>query len=107
MTSGWPSRLPATSGRFVGAFDQLHAVLLGIGRDRSLAAAAGMDLGFDDGDRAAQVCEGCRRLVRRVGHDAARHGHAGLAQDFLGLKFVNFHAACSSNRDLASPGYWP
>ena len=79
-------------GRFGGAFDQLHAVLLGIGNDRSLAAAAGMDLGFDHGDRAAERSEGGRRFLGRVGDDAPRNRHAGGAQNFLGLELVNLHA---------------
>ena len=39
----------------VGALDQLHAVLLGVVLDGSLAASAGMDLRLDDRDLAAQL----------------------------------------------------
>ena len=50
-----------------------------------------MDLGFDDGDRAAELRESGGRFGRGAGHNAAGHGNAGLAQNLLGLEFVNFH----------------
>ena len=57
--------------RFVGDFDELHAALLGVVFDRPLAAAAGVDLGLHDGERAAQLVERRGRFVRRAGDDAA------------------------------------
>ena len=51
---------------FVGAADQLHAVLLRVVFDRAFAAAAGVDLGLDDGERAAQFLERGGRFVRRL-----------------------------------------
>ena len=93
MTSFLPSSLPATVVGFVGTADQLHAVLLRVVLDRALAAAAGVDLGLHDGERAAQLLERGCRFVRRCGDDALRHGDAGRAQQLLGLIFVNLHAA--------------
>ena len=60
-----------------------------------LAAAAGVDLGLDHRHRAAELAEGSAAACGRVGHDAPRHGHAGLAQDLLGLEFVDFHGILS------------
>ncbi len=51
-----------------GAFDQLHAALLGVGFDRSLAAAAGVDLRLDHGQRSAQRGEGRRRFFGSSGN---------------------------------------
>ena len=74
-----------------GALDKLHAVLLGVFLDRALAAAAGVDLGLDDGDWSAELRKRGGGFVGRASNDAARHGNAGVAQDLLGLKFVNLH----------------
>ena len=71
--------------------DQLHATLRGNFFDRTLAAAAGMDLGLDDGHRPGELDEGIGGRLGRIGHKPAGHGHAGLAEDLLGLEFVNLH----------------
>ena len=77
-------------GLFAAA-DQLHAALRGDVLDGSLAAAAGVDLGLDHGHRPGQLDEGVGGGLGRVGHEPAGHGHARLAEDLLGLEFVNFH----------------
>ena len=62
-------------------------MLLGVFLDRPLAAAAGMDLRLDHGDRAAQLGEGGGGFVGRAGDDAAGHGDAGLAEGFACLGY--------------------
>ena len=44
-------------GGFFGGANELHAVLLRVVFDRAFAAAAGVDLGFHDGERAAELLE--------------------------------------------------
>ena len=79
-------------GLFAAA-DQLHAALRGDLLDRALATSAGVDLGLDYGHRRGQLGERRRRGggLGRFGHDPARHGHARLAKNLLGLEFVNLH----------------
>jgi hypothetical protein len=57
----------------------------------ALAAAARVDLGLDDPDRAAELLGGLDRLLDRVGRNAARHGHAELGKNFLALVLVDLH----------------
>ena len=59
----------------------------------ALAAAAGVDLGLDDPDAAAEFLSGFHRLLHRERGVAARHGHAELAQEFLALVFVDLHGS--------------
>ena len=68
-------------------------MLLGDVEDGPFAAAAGMNLGLDDRHLAAQVVEGSGGRLRRVGHDPAGHGHAGVAEDLLGLVLVDLHGS--------------
>ena len=75
----------------VTAADQLHAALRGDVLDGSLAASAGMDLGLDDRHRPGQLDERIGGSLGSIGHKPAGHGHARLAEDLLGLEFVNFH----------------
>ena len=91
VTSFWPSRLPAALAASSARADQLHAVLLGIGLDRSLAASAGMDLGFDDGDRLRRVRETRRRLRRPSGRQCLAARRPPLRGDLFGLIFVDLH----------------
>ena len=77
-------------GLFAAA-DQLHAALRGDVLDGSLAAAAGVDLGLDDRHRPGQLDECVGGGLGRFGHKPAGHGHARLAEDLLGLEFVNLH----------------
>ncbi len=87
--------------------DQLDAVLLGVGLDGSLAAAAGMNLGFDHRDRSAQRGEKPRRPPLGGAGDnvTGRHGHAGCAQDLFGLIFVDFVVARSRRSDWRRRNY--
>ena len=78
-------------GGFVGGLHELDAVLLRVVFDRALAAAAGVDLGLHDGERAAQLLERGGGFVGGRGHDALRHGDAGVAEELLALVFVDFH----------------
>jgi len=60
----------------------------------TLAASAGMDLGFDDHAlraRAKQVFGHALGLFDGDGHLAARHRHAILRQDVLRLILVDLH----------------
>jgi hypothetical protein len=57
----------------------------------ALAAPAGMDLCLDHPDTAAQFGRRADRFIHRETRDAARRGHAILAQDFFCLIFVDFH----------------
>jgi hypothetical protein len=50
-----------------------------------------MDLGLDDPDRTAEFLGGLNRLLDGEGRHAPWDRHAELAQDFLGLVFVDFH----------------
>ena len=77
--------------RLLAAADELHAVLAGDFGDRPLAAAAGVDLGLDDGGFRAEARERVGGGLRRIGDDAARHRDAGFAEDLLRLVFVNLH----------------
>ena len=58
-----------------------------------LAPPAGVDLSLDD-DPATEVLGNVARLGRRLRHLAARHRHAEVAQERLGLVLVNLHAGC-------------
>ena len=90
-------------GLFAAA-DELHAALRGDVFDGSLAAAAGMDLGLDDRHRPGQFDERVGGRLGRVGHEAAGHRHARLAEDLLGLELVNFHGECFLDK---WKGYYP
>ena len=57
----------------------------------SLAAAAGVDLGLDDPELAADLARPVGRLFGAVGERALGHGHTEAGQDFLGLILVNIH----------------
>ena len=92
----------ALTGRAGLVRDQLHAEDgLGVGLDRlealgdldaaALAAAAGVDLRLDDRHRTAEPLGDLDGLLRREGDLAARHRHAELREDGLGLIFVNLH----------------
>src|SRR5579863_8046488 len=98
--------------------DKLHAedvlgVLLGVFAGpgdfdtAALAAAAGVDLRLDD-DTARALAEQLAGHVigffKRVGHFAARHGHAILRQDFLRLILVNLH--CGWDRCVTNFARW-
>jgi hypothetical protein len=52
-----------------------------------------VDLRLDDPDRAAELLRGFDCFLHRERRNAARHGHPKIAQDFLGLVFVNLHEA--------------
>ena len=68
---------------FLGRFGELYAA--------AFAAAAGVDLRFDDDDVGAKLA--CRRfgLFGCARDDAARNGNAVLFQNGFTLIFVNFH----------------
>ncbi len=73
------------------AMHDLDAVLRRVVLDRPFASPAGMDLGLDHGQSAAEFMECVDRRLRRIGHDASGHLDARLAKDLLGLVFVDFH----------------
>ncbi|ABA49494.1 hypothetical protein BURPS1710b_0976 [Burkholderia pseudomallei 1710b] len=58
----------------------------------ALAAAARMNLGLDDPDRAAQLLRHLDGLVHRERRLAARYRDSEFPQDFLTLVLVNLHA---------------
>jgi hypothetical protein len=66
-------------------------VLLGVVFDGSFAAAAGVDLSFDDGERSAELFERSGGFIGGGGHDARGHGDAGIAEELFSLVFVYFH----------------
>jgi hypothetical protein len=58
----------------------------------ALAAAARVDLGLDDPDRAAELLRRLDGLPAPVNAGMpARHGHAEVAQDLPALVLVNLH----------------
>ena len=59
----------------------------------TLAAPAGVDLGFDDGDGPAELVVGRADLLRRVAEDAPRHRNPVLFEEHFGLVLVDLHAA--------------
>ena len=69
---------------FVGILRQLDAA--------AFAAAAGVDLRFDD-DASAQLFGSGTRGVSIVGNDAARRRYTVTTQDFFRLILVDFHRA--------------
>jgi hypothetical protein len=50
-----------------------------------------VDLGLHHGDLAAKFIEGVGRFFAVADDDALGNGDLCLAQEFLGLIFVNFH----------------
>ena len=62
----------------------------------ALAAAAGVDLRLDDPHRSAERLRCAHRLVDAERGDAARHGHAEFAEQFLALVFVDLHLVSSA-----------
>ena len=59
----------------------------------TLAASAGMDLGFNDHTAAELFC--CLNgLVNRESHYAFWHRDSVFGQDFLGLMLMDFHWIC-------------
>ncbi len=73
MTSVCPSRLLATRRASSELRTSCTPCCSGLSLNRALAAAAGVDLGLDDGQPAAQFAEGVGGGLRRVGDDAPRH----------------------------------
>ena len=73
-------------GRFQGILGHFDAA--------TLAAAAGMNLRFDD-HAAADLLGRCFRLIHRECNFAPRHRDSVLGQDRLGLVFMNFHGVKS------------
>jgi hypothetical protein len=71
----------------------------------TLAAAAGVDLRLDHPQRAAQPLCGFLGFADAEGRVAARHRHPVLAQQLLGLVFVDLHRgwpACPATREPCS-----
>jgi hypothetical protein len=84
-----PRRLALHVGDFFHDFDAA-----------GLAAAAGMDLRLHHPDRPAERIGRGFRFDDRQGRDAARHWYAEIAQDRLGLIFVDVHgSSCVLSRD--------
>src|SRR5262249_20086347 len=76
---------------FVAAADEFDAAeVLAAVLETALAAAAGVDLGFED-NRAAQAVERLLSLSRGGDDDPARHHGPGARQQFFRLIFVNLH----------------
>ena len=81
-------------------FREAHAALVAGLRllEPALAAAAGVDLRLHHPDRPAELLRGRFRLLGRHHRLAARHRHAELLEDGLGLVFVDVHRSLSSRR---------
>ena len=75
--------------RLIGGLGDLDAA--------GLAAASGLDLGFDDDD-AAELLGRRLRLLRSVGDDAGKHRHLVLLEQVTCLVFVEIHAQSSAGR---------
>ena len=88
---GLAQQVSGDAGGIVGRAHQFHSALAGVRLNGSLAAAAGVDLRFHHGERAAERAKGSGGLLGRVGHDAARNWNAGRAEDLFALKLVDFH----------------
>jgi hypothetical protein len=73
-------------GRFFGRLGVLHHL-----DAAALAAAASMDLRFDDDHAAAEALGDLAGFLRGECHFPARHGHAVMREDCLALILVNFH----------------
>ena len=56
-----------------------------------LAAAAGVDLGLDDPDRAAECVGGVDGLIGARGHAAGGHRNAVVPEYLFGLILVQIH----------------
>ena len=85
---------------FVGRANQLDAALLRIVLNRSLAAAARVNLGFYDRQRAAHFFERRRGFLRRCGNLAAEDGDAAFSGTALwpGIREFSSIARCVSLR---------
>ena len=83
VTSFMPSIFAAMSRTSSIELRDLHAA--------ALAAAAGVDLRLHDPHLAAELLRRLDRLVDGERGNAARRGHAVLAEDFLALVFVDVH----------------
>ena len=91
VTSRWPRMLAATvsaSSRLRTSCTPRCARDFG---DRSLAAAAGVDLRLDHGRSARPGDERVAGGLGAVGDNAAGHRHARIAENLLGLVFVDLH----------------
>src|SRR5438270_11586799 len=79
-----PENLSRELADFVDGFCKLHPA--------AFAAAAGMDLRFDDPNRTAQRFRRLDGFVDRECRNAAWNRHRVAAKDFFSLIFVNLHA---------------
>ena len=91
VTSFLPSSRPATCWASSALRTNCTPRWAGIVHDGPFAAAAGVDLGLDDGQTAAQFLKRLGRLGRVADDDARQHGHARIAENMFGLELVNLH----------------
>jgi hypothetical protein len=80
-------------GRFAGLGRALYEL-----DEASLAAAAGVDLGFDDAHGGIEFFEGFGGFFGRADHFGGRDGDSIVGEDLPGLIFVDFHGAGSVQR---------
>jgi hypothetical protein len=73
--------------------------LLGLVFDCAFAAAAGVDLGFHDGEGSGQFSEGGGGFVGRGCGESLRDGDACIAEQLFGLVFMDLHAG---TREIAA-----
>ena len=93
----------------VDRLGEAHAALFTGGSflELALAAAAGMDLGLHDPERAAQFLRRRVRVFRLHHGDAARNGNAIFAQDGLGLILMDVHRDTLGNAlETVRPRAW-
>jgi len=98
------SRLAATCSASSRLRTSCNAALAGDFGDRPLAAAAGVDLRLDDGQRPADAREGIGDGPRRIGDKSAGNGDAGVAENLFRLVFVDLHGDSMRSCTGATPG---
>ena len=81
------------SGRLIQGFCKLYAA--------TLAAASGMNLGFDD-DRTAELLRCRTSFFFCIGNFATRYSNAIARQNLLGLVFMYLHVSSPRQKEPAN-----
>ena len=95
-----PSIRSAFCFRLGRRFDEDHARLFGMLLEPPFAAAAGMDLRFDDGDFPAEFLERLGGIVGRLRDAAPRNGNPRIGQQLFRLILVNLHSVIPMAAEL-------
>ena len=82
---------------FVRGLAKLDAFLLIVFDESSLSATAGVNLCFDDRDRAAEFVVGFRGFIAGSGNAIFEYFYAELLEELFALIFVDFHETFVSN----------